>query len=135
MFPFCPRELHKKGWQAGHGQCLGHCLHCCLHRCTAVTLLYCHRAQGWWQPLRQPPPWDTSGIPGIPAAPLQVPGSHAVPWAAPSRAGDVEMPTCIKRVVGKAGAPGQRAQRRHLEQAVIKWLSGCSGCQPVGAWP
>lgn len=127
MFPFCPRELCKKGWQAGQEQCLGHCLHCHLHWCRAVTLLCC-------------PPWDSHHLPAFLVSleslqPLwKVPGSQAVPWAAPSRAQDEEGPTYLKWVVGKAGVPSQCTQRGHLKQAVIKWLSGCYGCQPMGAW-
>lgn len=46
----------------------------------------------------------------------QVPGSHAVPWAAPSRAGDEEMATSIKWVVGNSGAPSQCAPEGTLSR-------------------
>lgn len=47
---------------------------------------------------------------GSPRPLRRVPGSSAVPWAAPDREG-VKTPMCIKGVVGKAGEPGQCARR------------------------
>lgn len=68
MFPLCPRELHKKGWQAGQGHCLGHCLHCHLHRCTAVTCSAAHRAPHFWYP------WNPHSPSGRFLGAMQCPG-------------------------------------------------------------
>lgn len=67
----------------------------------------------------------------------QVPGSHAVPWAAPSRAGDVEMLTCVVGCWKSRSASSvclEKAPRAGSDKVAIRVFSlpahGCLALSP-----